>query len=119
MNKTICRRLETILHSEVEQVFQDRVFLKPEKSFTNIPVESAEYTCQSQSTNAGTILNETVTAKVKYTGELELLPLKYYVLRLYTDTKEFIVGSPQYPAELTYTHDKIYVNLTFNVTKPL
>lgn len=109
-----------ILHSEIEGIFKDKIQLKRNKSFLNLPLEDIEYSSQSQPTDAGNIMTETVTAKVRYNQDLEFLKtaLSSYVLRLQTNNTTFIVGSPQYPANLTYRHNNIYINLTFKATKP-
>lgn len=121
MNRIICKRLEIILSSGVDGIFKDKIFLKKDKGFVSLPVERIEYTGQSSSSDAGSVLNETVTAKVRYAENLLFLgtALKNYVLRLHTDNTSFYVGSPDYPAVLAYSSDKIYVNLTFKAVKPL
>jgi hypothetical protein len=121
MNKIICKRLEIILSSNVDGIFKDKTFLKKNREFISLPVEKIEYSGQSSSSDAGNVLNETVTAKIRYAENLLFLntALKNYVLRLHTDNTSFYVGSPDYPAVLAYNSNKIYVNLTFKAVKPL
>lgn len=121
MNKVICKRLEMILHSNVEGIIKDKIYLEKNKGFTSIPLEKIEYMSQSSPSDAGNVLNETVTARVRYSQDLMFLntALKNYILRLHTGDVSFFVGSPDYPAVLTYSTDKIYVNLTFKATSPL
>lgn len=107
--------------SEVEGIFINEIRLKKNQTFLNLPLEDIEYSSQYQFSDAGSILNETVTARIRYSPDLEFLEaaLVYYVLRLHTNTSTFLVGSTQYPAILTYRNDKIQVNLTFKASKPL
>lgn len=120
MIKAICRQLELIHHKYVDSIFMDQIRFKDNRSFINVPLENIQYSSQRQNQDAGAVLNETVTAKIRYSEDLPFLntALKYYILRLHTDNRAFFVGSPIYPAELTYTIDNTYVNLTFKATKP-
>ena len=121
MNKTICRRLEFIPSKEVDGIILGNIALKKNKSLQELMVENAEYSGQSQEQDAGDVLNEIVSARIRYNEELlfRLSLFGSYILKLYTDTGEFFVGTPEYPCILTYSSDKIYVNLTFKATKPI
>lgn len=121
-NRVICSQLELIHISDIEKIDKNLVELKPDKKFLQLILEDkVEYSSQSQQTNAGTVLNETIKAKIRYNNDLPFIniALKYYVLKLYTDAGFFIVGSIDYPTELTYNENKIYLNLTFNSSKPV
>jgi len=121
-NRVICSQLELIHISDIEKMETNLVEVKPEKKFLQLILEGkAEYSSQSQQTSAGTVLNETVKAKIKYGSDLYFIdsPLKYYVLRLHTDSGSFLVGSLDYPVELTYNENKVYINLTFKSSKPI
>lgn len=122
MNKVICKKLELVHVQDIDKMYADQVTLKSGKTFTQLILEGkAEYSSQSQTPDAGPVVNETVTAKIRPTQESYIIrfPLKYYVIRLYTDAGAFIVGSLDYPAELTFKDDKVYVNLTFKASRPL
>lgn len=121
-NRVICSQLELIHISNIEKMDANQIELKPEKKFLQLILEGkADYSNQSQQTSAGTVLNETVKAKIKYGSDLSFIDssLKYYVLRLYTDSGSFIVGSIDYPTELTYNENKVYINLTFKSSRPI
>lgn len=121
-NRVICSQLELIHISNIEKMDANQIELKPEKKFIQLILEGkADYSNQSQQTSAGTVLEETVKAKIKYTNELPFIDsaLKYYVLRLYTNSGSFLVGSIDYPTELTYNENKIYINITFKSSKPI
>ena len=121
-NRVICSQLELIHISDIEKMEMNQVEVKPEKKFLQLILEGkADYSNQSQQTSAGTILNETVKAKIKYGSDLAFIDsaLKYYVLRLYTDSGSFLVGSIDYPSELTYNENKVYINITFKSSKPI
>lgn len=121
MNKIICNRLELIHVSDVKGSGNGNVELKNNKSFTSVVLEEkAKYDSQTQKNASGVLKNETVSAKIRYNDDLRILQsdLQNYILRLYTDKESFIVGSVDYPAKLTYTSDKIYVNLTFKTSSP-
>lgn len=118
MNSVICKRLEVLHQSDIETMSPGTLHLKEGKSFVNIPLEeNAIYLSVSRNENAGTLVTETLTAKTKY-NEALLLILQYYVLRLYTDSGSFLVGSLDYPCELTHSNDKIFVNLSFKAVSP-
>ena len=122
MNKVICSRLEFVHVNDIESMIGDSIILKPEKIFINLPLEeNAVYSSQSQIQQAGKILNETVNARIKYNDSLQFIKsaLKYYVIRLFTDSGSFLVGSLEYPAELTHSDDKIFADLNLSASKPL
>lgn len=121
-NRVICSQLELIHISDIQKMVANQVELKPDKKFLQLILEGkADYSNQSQQTGAGTVLNETVKAQIKYEDALPFIDsaLKYYVLRLHTDSGSFLVGSIDYPAELTYNENKVYINLTFKSSKPI
>lgn len=123
MTKILCNRLDLIHVSNVNWIGMNIVHLKEGQKFISTSlVESIVYQCSRTNDTAGSLMNETVTAKVKLTPEIEQLiriSLKNYILRLYTDNLLFFVGCLDYPSELTYSSDKIFVNLTFKRTSPL
>jgi len=120
MNKVICKRLELINPEDVEVCYQNTITLKRGKQFSDLLLDQSEYTSQSKETDGGSVLNETVTVRLRYSEDLPFLksPLKYFILRVHTNKDSFLVGSPEYPAILTYSTDRIHVNLTFKATKP-
>lgn len=121
MNKVICHRLLCTHTSEIEKMHGNDISFIPGKDFQEYTLEgSATYQNQTQHPDAGAICTETVTAKIKYSEDLFFLKfaLEYFVLKLFSDTDEFVVGSIEYPAKISYTHDKRFVNLTFKVTRP-
>lgn len=121
MNSIICQRLKVVHRDDIEKMYPGTIKLKNGKSFMNIPLEeSATYQSSSKNESGGMVITETVTATTKYDEKLFLIrfPLQYYVLMLYTNKGSFIVGSPEYPAELTHSNDKIFVNLTFKAVSP-
>jgi len=100
---------------------ENQMVIKPGKEFLSLPLEgSASFSRQSSSGNPGIAFNDQVTARIKFKEDYPFInsQLKYYVLRLYTDTSLFVVGSFDYPAELTYTTDNIFINLTFRASMP-
>ena len=122
MNKVICRQLEMIHISDIEKMESEHIELKSDKKFLRLLMEgNADYTNQIKQSDAGTISNETINAKIRYQSDLPFIntALKYYVLRLRTDSGSFIVGSIDYPAELTYSDNKVFINLTFKASKPV
>lgn len=121
-NRVICSQLELIHISDIEKMDANHIELKPEKKFQRLILEdNAEYTNQSQPTDAGTTQSETVTVKIKYDERLSFInsALEYYVLRLHTDSRTFIVGSLEYPAQISYNDNKVFINLTFKTSKPI
>jgi hypothetical protein len=123
MSKVICHRLDLIHVSEINWMQGIIMHLQPGKKFTTLHLEeSATYQSSRNNTQAGALLTETVTAKVRLDPDQELLlktSLKNYVLRLYTDNLLFTVGTLEYPSILTYSSDKIFVNLSFRSESPL
>lgn len=116
MNSIICKRLEIVHRDDIEKMYPGTIKLREGKSFMNIPLEgSATYQNTSSNENAGQLITETVTARTKYDEMLFFIrfPLQYYILRLYTNSGSFLVGFIEYPAELTHSNDKIFINLTF------
>lgn len=121
-NKVICKQLELIHISDIEKMDKDQVEFKPDKNFIRLALEDkAVYTNQSQLTEAGVTLEETISARIKSANDLTFIntALKYYVLRLHTDSGTFLVGSTEYPAILTYSDNKVTINLTFKSSKPI
>lgn len=121
MNRIICNRIELVHQSQIARMSDTTIELKANMSFTLLNLESkATYSSQTQKETAGILKTETVTAKIRYDQNNILLStnLQNFIIRLYTDNETFIVGSLDYPAKLTYTSDKIYVNLTFKATSP-
>ena len=122
MNKVICNRLEIVHVNDIDIMYDDNVVFKPGKEFINLPLEeNAVYSSQSQIPSAGTILNETVNARIRYNENLLFLKvgLKHYIVRLFTESGSFLVGSVKFPAEMTHSGDKIFENLSFSASKPL
>lgn len=122
MSKVICNRIEIIPASDVDLLYADQIKLKKGKEFSNLPLEGqVEYSSQSSNPDAGSLLTETITAKIKNQKGLTFLTtgIKYFIIRLYTDDGSFLVGSLDYPAEMTYRDNKIHVNLAFKAVKPL
>ena len=122
MIKQICSRLEVIHRNDVDKIIGKEVRIHQGKKFIECKLESsAEYQASKQNSDAGTILNETVTAKMKHNRESFFikLPLHEFILKLYTDTGDLIiVGSQDYPAKMTLNTDKEYINLTFKASSP-
>lgn len=122
MNEIICKRLEIIHISEIEDMSENRIDFKESKGFISVPLEDiAIYQSFTENQNAGISLNETVTAKMKPLDNFYLFnfPLCYYILRLYSDSESFLVGSLNYPAELTRNYSKPILNLSFKSYQPV
>ncbi|MDR1883763.1 MAG: hypothetical protein LBR26_13405 [Prevotella sp.] len=118
MNKIICNRIEIIHRDNIDE----NAIPLPGKKFIPMRLESpATYSGQSQSTDSGPVFNETLSARIKYSPDYEYLhiPLVYYILRIYSDSGSFIMGSPDYPAILAFTSDKIFADISFKSSKPL
>lgn len=121
-NKVICKQLELVHTSDIKKMEADQVDFEPDKKFIRLPLENnAVYTSQTQTTEAGVVLEETISARIKSANDLTFIntALKYYVLRLHTDSGSFLVGSTEYPAVLTYSDNKVTINLTFKSSKPI
>lgn len=122
MIKQICSRLEVVHRNDVDKIIENEVRLQAGKKFIECRLESsAEYQASKQNQDAGTILNETVTAKMKHDKDSFFIkfPLQEFILRLHTDTGNIIiVGSLDYPAKMTLNTDKEYINLTFKASSP-
>ena len=121
MNNILCQRLEIIHVNDVEKIVDNRIFPISGKQPRLINLEdSAVYSRDKANSGQGPILNETVTASTKEVGDFPFseLSLQYFILRLYTDKESFVVGSLEYPAILTYTNDKLFVNLSLKTSSP-
>lgn len=117
----LCSRIEVIHCDDVLKILGDEVILQEGKSFFDCKLESAStYQGAKQQNSAGVILNETINAKMKYFEDCIFLkfPLEYYILKVFTNHGVFIVGSLDYPAVMTLTTDKTYINLTFKASSP-
>ena len=122
MKKTLCSQIDLVHISNIEKIIENEIIPFSEDKIIKLLLEKkAEYSSQSQQPSAGTLLNETVQVRIKYDEKLIFMNsgYKYFVLRLYTDDGIFLMGSPEYPAEVSYTSDKIYANITFKASKPL
>lgn len=123
MTTIICKKLDLVHVTNVDWLHEDTIVLLPNEKFIRVLLsEQAVYQANRTNTDAGSILNETVNAKVRLNDELKVLlrvSLKNYVLRLHTNEGLFIVGSKEYPAELSYSTDKFFVNLSFKASSPL
>lgn len=122
MKKILCNQIDLLHISYVEKIIENEIITFSENEFIKLLLEKkAEYSNQSQQSSAGTLLNETVQVRIKYDEKLIFINsgYKYFVLRLYTDDGIFLMGSQEYPAEVSYTSDKIYANITFKASKPL
>lgn len=121
-NRVICSRLELVHISDIEKMENNNIEFKPDKNFLQLTLEgNADYSSQSQNTKSGKILNETISAKIKYESDLPFCnhALKYYILKLYTDSGPFVVGSIDYPTELSYNDNKLVINLNFKASSPI
>ncbi len=117
----LCSRIEVIHCDDVLKILGDEVILQEGKSFIDCKLESAStYQGAKQPNSAGVILNETINAKMKYGKDSFFLkfPLEYFIVRVHTSEGIFIVGSLDYPAVMTLTTDKTYINLTFKASSP-
>lgn len=123
MTEIICRRVDLIHVNHVDWIYDNTISLKEGKNFIYLSLtEPATYQSSRSNPDAGPVLTETVTAKVKMSFELNSIlkiSLKNYILRLYTNDRIFLTGSLDYPTELTFSSDKIFVNLTFKAISPL
>lgn len=120
MTEIICSRVDLIHVNHVDWIYDNTISLKEGKNF--IYLSPATYQSSRSNPDAGPVLTETVTAKVKMSFELNSIlkiSLKNYILRLYTNDRIFLTGSLDYPTELTFSSDKIFVNLTFKAISPL
>lgn len=123
MTKIICNRIDLIHVSNVIWLHENNIALKEGKSFLTISLtEPATFQSSRNNSDSGSTVTETITAKARLDVTLELIirvSLKNYILKLYTDDRIFFSGSQDYPSELTYSSDKIFVNLNFKATLPL
>lgn len=123
MTEIICSRVDLIHVNHVDWIYDNTISLKEGKNFIYLSLtEPATYQSSRSNPDAGPVLTETVTAQVKMSFELNSIlkiSLKNYILRLYTNDRIFLTGSLDYPAELTFSSDKIFVNLTFKAIFPL
>lgn len=123
MTEIICSRVDLIHVNHVDWIYDNTISLKEGKNFIYLSLtEPATYQSSRSNPDAGPVLTETVTAQVKMSFELNSIlkiSLKNYILRLYTNDRIFLTGSLDYPAELTFSFDKIFVNLTFKAIFPL
>lgn len=123
MTEIICSRVDLIHVNHVDWIYDNTISLKQGKNFIYLLLtEPATYQSSRSNPDAGPVLTETVAAKVKMSFELNSIlkiSLKNYILRLYTNDRIFLTGSLDYPTELTFSSDKIFVNLTFKAISPL
>lgn len=122
MKKTLCSQVELVHISNIEKISDNVITPLSEGQIIKLMLEKkAEYSSESQHSQAGTLLNETVQVKIKYDESLIFMnsAYKYFVLRLHTNDGIFLMGSIQYPAILTYSSDKIHINITCKASKPL
>ena len=122
MSSILCHRLEIVHVNDVEKISDNQIFLKPDKQLLSVNLENnAIYNREKANNNPGSVYTETVTATTKERNDFPFsdFSLRYYILRLYTDKKSFIVGSIEYPAILTFTNNKMLVNLSFKATSPI
>lgn len=121
MNNYICSRIHAIHCNDVSKIVGNEIFLTEGKSFIECRLEDpSTYQGAKQQSSGGIILNETINAKMKYFEDCVFVkfPLEYYILKVFTNHGIFIVGSLDYPAVMTLTTDKTYINLTFKASSP-
>ena len=114
--------MEVVHRNDIEKIEGKQVIFKSDKKFSQVELdEPAVYSSSSKNSDAGVMLTETVTAKTKNNSKVSFLKnaLKYYIIRLYTNTDNFLVGTLDYPAEKTYTSDHNTINFTYKASKPL
>lgn len=123
MTKIICNRIDLIHVSNVIWLYENNIALKEGKSFLTIPlVEPATFQSSRNNNDSGSTVTETIRAKARLDATLELIiriSLKNYILKLYSDDRIFFSGTLDHPSELTFSSDKIFVNLDFKATLPL
>lgn len=118
----ICSQIELANRFDIYKIEKGEILLKPGKETIHLILEDyAIYQYQTSSSSIGVKLDSNVIAKIIYNSDLVLLKsaLKYYILKLRTNVGSFIVGSLEYPAELSYSCEKNIVNLIFKVSQPL
>ena len=122
MKTIICSRLEFIPSSKVEFNSSGEPVLLSDENFQElIPEGQIEYSSESSSPDAGPIRTETVKVKSWSSNASFLLStrLLYFVIRMYSSDGIFYVGSPEYPAQMKFTDDKRFANITFSAVTPL
>jgi len=120
MVEIICNRMKFIHIDDIESMNSDSIIFMPDKDLINLMPESEIiYQQSSQNNNPGVLYTETVSLDVRYNDNLFFIknPLIYYVLKLYTPDSDFIVGSKDYPAILTYSGNRNIVSLSFRAEK--
>lgn len=78
-------------------------------------IEKPIYSKNIHPNNPGQLKEETVTIRIKYDPDSDIIKYSgfYFLLRLKTDDRTFYVGSEKYPASLSINSDNINATLTF------
>lgn len=117
----ICSYLDWVHISDVELSEDKTISLKAGSSWTRIMSQNkVTYQSETDNPSAGAINNESVNVTA-YTNDVsELLNRsENYILRLFDQDEEIIIGSLEYPAIKSYSNNKIRATITFNCQSPL
>jgi len=117
----ICSYFDWVHISDVVSTEDNTIVLADGKSWTRI-LSQNKVTYQSETDNpdAGPINNESVNITAYSNVVTELLNRNQnYILRIFEDDQELIIGSKDYPAQKSYTNNRIRVTLSFNCQSPI
>ena len=122
MKKTlICSYFEFVHIDDIASDDNNIIDLKDGKSWTRIPKSiSLVYNSANTPNDSGVLCKETLTVSA-YSEDVALLasPKQYYVLRLFTNSENFLIGSKTYPARKQFSDDKKIATINFECTSAL
>jgi len=123
MSKIVCDIIEYVFIEDFEKLDCHKMpVLKDGKYWKRInAIEKPIYQSNIKQTDAGHINEETVSVKARHNNLIQpLIDLCgfHVLLRMYTDDHTFFVGSPDYPAAIELTSDRIFDNFTFKAVSP-
>ncbi|MDR1866125.1 MAG: hypothetical protein LBR08_11215 [Bacteroidales bacterium] len=116
MNKTICNQADYLFKHEIKQMNGSTVIPVSGAAWRSIEAtEKPVYRSEIKQNDAGPTLEETVTVKTRRKADEPLRGLAAFplVLRMQTNDETFYVGSPEYPAVLEVSGDRVFETFTF------
>jgi hypothetical protein len=121
MNKIICNSVDFVLRNEIESMTGTEVVLVPGAEWQRLDAtEKPVYDAEIRQEDAGPTNEETVSMQTRYNiaPRLRSHIAFHFVLRLQTDTETFYCGTPDYPARLEISSDRLFDHLSFTALSP-
>ncbi|MCL1942562.1 MAG: hypothetical protein FWF54_03310 [Candidatus Azobacteroides sp.] len=113
MTKIICKKIEYVFLHGVKFMYENTVTLKQGYAFATILTQNKPvYKCELSKTDAGELMEEIIEFETKYNEKEGLMLYSYLsvIIRYHTDKGIYILGNTEYPAKITYSHDRVKIN---------